>query len=154
MEENRLRRLLAAGRHAAGTMVFEFNAPGICRLLDATGVDFAVFDMEHSGFAIDGIRSLMSWARAASPPGRWMATKVDQVRHECWTVPIGMKGLPAVPQKRGHPLQVVEQRELARRVVPFARVVARHPPRQSRQRLDLNLIRPPARPDHQAVSRA
>ena len=66
MEENRLRRLLAAGRHAAGTMVFEFNTPGICRLLDATGVDFVVFDIEHSGFELDGIRSLMSWARAAS----------------------------------------------------------------------------------------
>jgi 2-keto-3-deoxy-L-rhamnonate aldolase RhmA len=66
MEENRLRRLLAAGRHAAGTMVFEFNTPGICRLLDATGVDFVVFDMEHSGFEMDAVRSLMSWARAAS----------------------------------------------------------------------------------------
>jgi 2-keto-3-deoxy-L-rhamnonate aldolase RhmA len=66
MEENRLRRLLAAGRYAAGTMVFEFNTPGICRLLDATGVDFVVFDMEHSGFELDGIRHLMSWTRAAS----------------------------------------------------------------------------------------
>ena len=31
--ESRLKRVLAAGRRAAGTMVFEFNTPGIGRLL-------------------------------------------------------------------------------------------------------------------------
>lgn len=66
MRENSLRRVLAAGRHAAGTMVFEFNTPGIGRLLDSTGVDFVVFDMEHSGFDMDQVRNLISWSRAAS----------------------------------------------------------------------------------------
>jgi 2-keto-3-deoxy-L-rhamnonate aldolase RhmA len=47
-------------------MVFEFNTPGIGRLLDATGVDFVVFDMEHSDFELDQMRNLISWSRAAS----------------------------------------------------------------------------------------
>jgi 2-keto-3-deoxy-L-rhamnonate aldolase RhmA len=63
--ENRLGRVLAAGRRAAGTMVFEFNTPGIGRLLESTDVDFVIFDMEHSGFELDQIRSVMSWSRAA-----------------------------------------------------------------------------------------
>src|SRR6185312_11111426 len=63
--ESRLKRVLAAGRRAAGTMVFEFNTPGIGRLLESTDVDFVIFDMEHSGFELDQIRSVMSWSRAA-----------------------------------------------------------------------------------------
>ncbi|HZS87544.1 MAG TPA: aldolase/citrate lyase family protein [Chloroflexota bacterium] len=66
MQQNRFKQLLAAGGRAVGTMVFEFNTPGIARLLDATGVDFVVFDMEHSGFEIGAIRELISWSRGAS----------------------------------------------------------------------------------------
>jgi 2-dehydro-3-deoxyglucarate aldolase/4-hydroxy-2-oxoheptanedioate aldolase len=61
-----LRDALEAGRYAAGTMVFEFNTPGIGRILDATGIDFAVFDMEHSGFDLGQVRNVLSWSRAAS----------------------------------------------------------------------------------------
>lgn len=43
-----------------GTWVFEFNTPGIARLLASTGVDFVVYDMEHSGFGIDAIRNLVA----------------------------------------------------------------------------------------------
>jgi 2-dehydro-3-deoxyglucarate aldolase/4-hydroxy-2-oxoheptanedioate aldolase len=63
---SRLKQVLAEGRRAAGTMVFEFNTPGIGRLLESTDVDFVVFDMEHSGFELDQIRAVVSWARAAT----------------------------------------------------------------------------------------
>lgn len=66
MPQNRFKGLLAAGHRAVGTMVFEFNTPGISRVLDATGVDFVVFDMEHSGFEIGDMRHLIAGARAAS----------------------------------------------------------------------------------------
>lgn len=46
-----------------GTWVFEFNTPGIARLLASTGVDFVVYDMEHSGFGIDSIRQLIAQTR-------------------------------------------------------------------------------------------
>jgi 2-dehydro-3-deoxyglucarate aldolase/4-hydroxy-2-oxoheptanedioate aldolase len=66
MPHNRFKRLLTAGQRAAGTMVFEFNTPGIARVLDATGVDFVVFDMEHSGFEIGDIRTVLAGARGTS----------------------------------------------------------------------------------------
>ncbi len=64
--ESRLKRVLAEGRRAAGTMVFEFNTPGIGRLLESTDVDFVIFDMEHSGFELDQIRAVVSWSRVAT----------------------------------------------------------------------------------------
>jgi 2-dehydro-3-deoxyglucarate aldolase/4-hydroxy-2-oxoheptanedioate aldolase len=66
MAEHRLGRILTQGGYAAGTMIFEFNTPGMARLLDALDLDFVVFDMEHSGFEIADIRALMAWSRAAS----------------------------------------------------------------------------------------
>jgi 2-keto-3-deoxy-L-rhamnonate aldolase RhmA len=54
----RLRRVVI------GTWVFEFNSPGIARLLASTGVDFVVYDMEHSGFGMDSIRMLLSQTRS------------------------------------------------------------------------------------------
>jgi 2-keto-3-deoxy-L-rhamnonate aldolase RhmA len=43
--------------------VFEFNTPGIARLLASTGIDFVVYDMEHSGFGIDSVRQLIAQTR-------------------------------------------------------------------------------------------
>jgi len=43
--------------------VFEFNTPGIARLVASAGADFVVYDMEHSGFGIDTIRSLVNRLR-------------------------------------------------------------------------------------------
>jgi 2-keto-3-deoxy-L-rhamnonate aldolase RhmA len=64
--DTRLGQILTAGGYAAGTMVFEFNTPGMPRLLDALDLDFVVFDMEHSGFEIGDIRALLAWSRAAT----------------------------------------------------------------------------------------
>jgi len=51
------------GKVVIGTWVFEFNTPGIARLLASTGIDFVVYDMEHSGFGIESIRQLMAQTR-------------------------------------------------------------------------------------------
>jgi len=48
------------GTVTIGTWVFEFNTPGIARLVASAGVDFVVFDQEHSGFGIDTIRGLLA----------------------------------------------------------------------------------------------
>jgi 2-dehydro-3-deoxyglucarate aldolase/4-hydroxy-2-oxoheptanedioate aldolase len=66
MSENRLGQIIQDGDYAVGTMIFECNTPGIARLLDAGGLDFVVFDMEHSGFDLGDVRALMSWSRAAA----------------------------------------------------------------------------------------
>jgi len=58
-----LKECLRQRRVVIGTWVFEFNTPGIARLLASTGVDFVVYDMEHSGFGMDSIRMLMAQTR-------------------------------------------------------------------------------------------
>ncbi len=65
MRANPVRRKLAAGEVAIGTMVFEFNTTGIGRIIAAAGAEFAVYDMEHTGWSIETIRMLMATARAA-----------------------------------------------------------------------------------------
>jgi 2-keto-3-deoxy-L-rhamnonate aldolase RhmA len=51
------------GKITVGTWVFELNTPGIARLLASAGVDFIVFDQEHSGFGIETIRGLLAQTR-------------------------------------------------------------------------------------------
>lgn len=63
MKSRELKRHLRSGQVAIGTWVFEFNTPGIARLLATTGVDFIAYDMEHSGFGIESIRSLIAETR-------------------------------------------------------------------------------------------
>jgi len=48
-----------------GTMMIEFATTGIARLAAAAGAEFAVFDMEHSGWSTDVIRMLMASSRGA-----------------------------------------------------------------------------------------
>jgi len=58
-----IKKVLREGRVVLGTWVFEFDTPGIARLLASTGIDFVVYDMEHSGFGIETIRNLVAQSR-------------------------------------------------------------------------------------------
>ena len=65
MRENRVKRALQAGERSLGTMVFEFPSTGIARIAAEAGAEFAIFDMEHTGWSIETIRGLMATSRAA-----------------------------------------------------------------------------------------
>jgi 2-dehydro-3-deoxyglucarate aldolase/4-hydroxy-2-oxoheptanedioate aldolase len=45
-------------------MVFEFNTLGMPRILAVAGADFALIDLEHTGWGIEGVRPLLAAARA------------------------------------------------------------------------------------------
>lgn len=62
MRENKVKRALNQGKVSLGTMIFEFNTTGMARLTAATGAEFAIYDMEHTGWDIETIRMLMSTA--------------------------------------------------------------------------------------------
>jgi 2-keto-3-deoxy-L-rhamnonate aldolase RhmA len=64
MRPNPMKRRLGDGGVSLGTMVFEFRTPGIARIVAATGAEFAVFDMEHTGWSDETIAMLMATARA------------------------------------------------------------------------------------------
>jgi 2-keto-3-deoxy-L-rhamnonate aldolase RhmA len=63
MNSRAMRHALERSEILIGTWVFEFNTPGIARLVASTGVDFVVYDMEHSGFGTESIRTLLSQTR-------------------------------------------------------------------------------------------
>jgi 2-dehydro-3-deoxyglucarate aldolase/4-hydroxy-2-oxoheptanedioate aldolase len=59
------KRALKEGNVPIGTWIFEFNTPGITRIAASSGVDFIVYDMEHSGFGIESIRRLIAESRSS-----------------------------------------------------------------------------------------
>jgi len=60
MQINVVKRKTLAGEICLGTMMFEFNTTGVARLAAVAGAEFAVFDMEHSGWTIESIRMLIA----------------------------------------------------------------------------------------------
>ncbi len=65
MRNNPVKHALARGGTAIGTMVFEFNTPGIGRIAALSGAEFIIYDMEHTGWSIETIRMLIATTRAA-----------------------------------------------------------------------------------------
>jgi 2-dehydro-3-deoxyglucarate aldolase/4-hydroxy-2-oxoheptanedioate aldolase len=65
MRDNAVKRTLAAGGVSLGTMMMEFATTGIGRIAAEAGAEFAVFDMEHTGWSMETIRELMATSRAA-----------------------------------------------------------------------------------------
>ncbi len=66
MKNNRLKEVLASGKRPVGHMIWEFATRGIARILDGAGVDFAVYDMEHSGYDVTTIADLLAWTHGTS----------------------------------------------------------------------------------------
>lgn len=66
MKTNRLQQVVAEGRMPVGHMVWEFASRGIARILDSAGLDFVVYDMEHSGYDLDTIADLLAWTHGCS----------------------------------------------------------------------------------------
>ena len=60
MRANRVKQTLQAGGVSIGTFVFEFNTSGIGRLAADAGAEFAFFDMEHTGWSVETIRTLIA----------------------------------------------------------------------------------------------
>ena len=65
MKANKVKRALEHGGVAMGTMMLEFNTTGIARIAAEAGSEFAVFDMEHTGWSMETIRMLMASAAGA-----------------------------------------------------------------------------------------
>src|SRR5476649_2379008 len=51
-----------------GTFLFEFATPGIGQILKAAGADYAVLDMEHTGFSFDTVHQVVRYCQAAALP--------------------------------------------------------------------------------------
>jgi 2-dehydro-3-deoxyglucarate aldolase/4-hydroxy-2-oxoheptanedioate aldolase len=84
MKPAELKQALADGQPVFGTMVFEFNTPGVGLIAAEAGASFVLFDMEHTGWSIESIRAQMAWSRShascgyrrrstTTSVGRWMS---------------------------------------------------------------------------------
>lgn len=62
---NALRRTLADGGLAVGTMLVEIRQPGVMTVLANAGFDFVIIDNEHGPFSVETIADLSRAARGA-----------------------------------------------------------------------------------------
>ncbi|MGE3821196.1 MAG: HpcH/HpaI aldolase/citrate lyase family protein, partial [Isosphaeraceae bacterium] len=64
MSSNTVKRKVLAGEISIGTFLFEFNTTGAARIAAEAGSEFAVFDMEHTGWSVETIRMLIATSRS------------------------------------------------------------------------------------------
>lgn len=67
MAERSLKALTEGGL-AVGHFIVEFATPGIGHLMKNAGCDFVLFDMEHSGFSVETVKSAIRYMEAADLP--------------------------------------------------------------------------------------
>ena len=128
MTEQTLKQMAGTRSAKLGHFVVEFATPGIGHILKSAGCDFVLFDLEHSGFGFETVKSALRYFEAAQLPAIVrvpsreyhhiaramdmgaeglmlpMVGNVDEVRH----IVDSMKYHPA--GKRGVALQIAHDR--------------------------------------------
>ena len=61
MVDSALKNMTKNSRLKVGTFLVEFNTPGIGQILKASGCDFVLVDMKHSGFSISDIKQILRY---------------------------------------------------------------------------------------------
>lgn len=89
-----LKALIRSKELKVGNFIVEFATPGIGHILKAAGLDFAFFDMEHSGFSFETLKSAIRYFEAAGVPliVRVPAQENDMLARAC---DMGAEGLIA-----------------------------------------------------------
>jgi 2-dehydro-3-deoxyglucarate aldolase/4-hydroxy-2-oxoheptanedioate aldolase len=79
MRENAVKKKLAAGGTAFGSMVFEFFTPGLPRLMRNAGAEYVMYCMEHTGASFETMKSQFALCRALGvvPLARVPGTEYD-----------------------------------------------------------------------------
>lgn len=68
MAEAGLKAMTTNRRPKFGLLVAEFATPGIAHILKSAGCDYGFFDLEHSGFSIETLKSAVRYFEAARLP--------------------------------------------------------------------------------------
>jgi 2-keto-3-deoxy-L-rhamnonate aldolase RhmA len=63
MRDNPVKKSLAEGRHAFGSMVFELFAPALPTLCRNAGAEFVLYDMEHTGLGFETLKTQFALCR-------------------------------------------------------------------------------------------
>jgi len=75
-----------------GHFIVEFATPGIGHILKSAGCDFVLFDLEHSGFGFETVKSAMRYFEAADLPVIIRAPSKDY-HHIARAMDMGAEGL-------------------------------------------------------------
>ena len=68
MEDQGLKAMAATRAPKFGTFIVEFATPGIGHILKSAGCEFVLFDLEHSGFGFETVKSAVRYFEAAALP--------------------------------------------------------------------------------------
>lgn len=111
MRANSVKRALQSGGRSFGTMIFEFNTPGIARIAAGAGAEFVLYDMEHTGWSIETIRWLLaSGGNADTVP----LVRVPATEYHLLSRPLDMGAM-------GLMVPMVESAAQAREIVSYAK---------------------------------
>src|SRR5690242_646542 len=84
---------MAGSRQAKlGHFVVEFATPGIGHILKSAGCDFVLFDLEHSGFGFETVKSAMRYFEAADLPAI-VRVPSKEYHHIARAMDMGAEGL-------------------------------------------------------------
>jgi 2-keto-3-deoxy-L-rhamnonate aldolase RhmA len=68
MTDHRLKDFAGTKNPKFGHFIVEFATPGIGHILKSAGCDFVLFDLEHSGFGFETVKSAIRYFEAADLP--------------------------------------------------------------------------------------
>jgi len=63
MRDNPVKAALASGGYAFGAMAFELLAPGLPQICRNAGAEFILYDMEHTGFSFETLKTQFALCR-------------------------------------------------------------------------------------------
>jgi 2-keto-3-deoxy-L-rhamnonate aldolase RhmA len=75
-----------------GHFIVEFATPGIGHILKSAGCDFALFDLEHSGFHFETVKSVLRYFEAAQLPAI-VRVPSKEYQHIARAMDMGAEGL-------------------------------------------------------------
>src|SRR5215471_5895503 len=68
MTRTGLKQMTRMSEAKLGHFIVEFATPGIGHILKQAGCDFALFDLEHSGFGFETVKNALRYFEAAGLP--------------------------------------------------------------------------------------
>jgi 2-keto-3-deoxy-L-rhamnonate aldolase RhmA len=92
MMPHRLKQFAGTTEPKMGHFIVEFATPGIGHILKSAGCEFVLFDLEHSGFGIDTVKSAMRYFEAADLPAI-VRVPSKEYHHIARILDLGAEGL-------------------------------------------------------------
>ena len=92
MAEHGLKAMAGTRQAKLGHFVVEFATPGIGHILKSAGCDFVLFDLEHSGFGFETVKSVLRYFEAADLP-TLVRTPSKAYHHIARAMDMGAEGI-------------------------------------------------------------